>query len=125
MSYEDNYRLVIKVDPGLAAYYRSTIPKAWPWQKPMWEPHITVVRSGKEVPTRLSHWGKYQGEVLDFRYQPYVYVDSEYYWLNVWCERLGRIRTALGLPPMSEWTLPPSGGYKCFHVTIANRKNLI
>ena len=120
--YEPGYRLVVAVPDGLADFYRSLIPKSIPVQKPRWGAHITVVRSEKETPTNIEHWGKYDGEVVLFNYDTDVHVDETCCWLNVWCDRLVQIREELGLPPKSRWTLPPSGGHQCFHMTIANKK---
>ena len=114
--------MIVSVDPELARFYRSLIPESYPVQKPRWPAHCTVVRSGKEKPVHMEHWGKYQGEIIEFHYDPEIRIDNVYYWLNVWCDRLVEIRTELGLPPKSRWTLPPSGGHQCFHITIGNKK---
>jgi hypothetical protein len=121
--YEPDHRLVMTVDPGLTAYYRSMIPKSMPVQKPRWPAHATVVRTGKETPVHLQHWGKYEGEEVEFSYDPDIKLNRTYYWLNVWCDRLADIREELGLKPKSRWTKPPSGFHQCFHVTVANKKN--
>ena len=83
LAYEPDYRLVVQVDPGLADYYRSMIPKSVPVQKPRWPAHITVVRSGKEDPY-IEPWGKYNGEEVEFTYEPDVRIDRTYCWLNAW-----------------------------------------
>jgi hypothetical protein len=80
------------------------------------------VRPEKEAPVNLEHWGKYEGEPLTFLYEPYVYEGTVYYWLNIWCVRLEEMRRELGLPVVSQFTLPPEGFTKCFHCTIANKK---
>jgi len=113
--------LIVEVCQGLTSYYRSTIPASMPHQKPRWPPHITVVRAGKDKPA-LEQWGHHEGEIVTFGYEHYLYFENNYYWLNAWCDRLVEIRTALGLPPKSRWTLPPGGGHQCFHITIANTK---
>ena len=120
--YESEYRLVVAVDQELVDYYRSTIPRSMPVQKPRWPAHITVVRHEKETPVHTEHWGKYDGQMVLFNYDPFVHINQTYYWLNVWCDRLAQIREELGLPPKSRWTKPPSGGHQCFHMTIANKK---
>jgi hypothetical protein len=121
LRYSADYRLVVEVCDGLAAYYRSMIPKCYPVQRPRWDAHITVVRSMKETPPITALWGKYEGETVTFNYEPEIRIDKTYYWLNVWCDRLAKIRTELGLPPKSRWTMPPDA-HECFHVTVANRK---
>ena len=116
--------LVLDVDGELARYYRSLIPTSMKVQKPRYPPHCTIVRAGKEAPIHLDAWGKHKGEVIEFFYDPYVHYSGVYYWLNVWSPRFVEIRTELGMPPKSRWTLPPSGGFQCFHVTVGNSKLL-
>jgi len=123
LRYEPDYRLVLEADKDFAAYYRSLFPEDLAVQVPRWPPHVTVVRAEKEAPTNLEAWGKYEGEEVEFHYDPEVRIDKVYYWLNVWCDRLVEIREELGLPPKSRWTKPPSGGFQCFHLTIGNKKN--
>jgi len=119
---EDGLRLTVEVDPDFAAFYRALMPGYLLAQKPRWPPHITVVRAGKDLPTHLEHWGKYEGKEVTLNYDPEIRIDKTYYWVNVWCEFLTAVREELGLPPKSRWTLPPSGGHQCFHLTIANKK---
>lgn len=118
----DGYRLVLEVDKDLARYYRSLIPKWVRTNLPMYHPHVTVVRPEKEVPLNLEPWGKYEGEEVEFKYEPIVYSGKVYFWLNVFCSRLESVREELGLPVSSEYTLPPEGFKKCFHISIANTK---
>ena len=123
-STDGGHRIVLDVDEELAAYYRSLIP---PWMrvnKPRYLPHITVVRIHKETPNDLAAWGKHAGEAVEFLYEPHVYYDSLYYWLNIWCVRLEEIREELGMSVTSPYTVPPDGFHKCFHCTIANKKLL-
>lgn len=116
------FRLVAEASPGIAAFYRALVPKSLSIQKPRWPAHCTVVRIGKEEPKDFTAWGRYEGEIVTFNYDPYVHVDEMYYWLNVWCDRFVEIRTELGMRPKSRWTLPPSGSHQCFHMTIGNKK---
>lgn len=126
LHYEENpYKLIVRVDPELSRYYRSLCPK-WMKVSPQKYPaHISVVR--KEVPSNLEHWKKYQGNTIKFLYLPYVYGGENgevYFWLNVFCKELEKIRTELGLSVSSEWTRPPNGFDKCFHLTIGNCKGI-
>lgn len=116
------YRLVIDIDPEFGKYYRALIPKWFKVNKPKWPIHITIVRGIYEQPNNLNNWNKYQGQEIKFKYEPIIYMDKKYYWLNIWCIELENIREELGLPNISKWTLPPSGFKKCFHMTIANKK---
>ena len=122
LRYSGEYRLVVEVDPELARYYRALIPSWLPANRPRWPAHITIVRPEKEVPIHLEYWGKYEGDSVPFLYDPEIKSGKIYYWLNIWCKRLEDIRTELGLPVRSEFTLPPEGFVKCFHCTIANMK---
>lgn len=118
------YRVVVEdIDEDLVHFYRSLIPFWMPKQRPKFPPHITVVRIHKEQPVDLTHWGKHDGEKIDFLYEAKVYHGKVYYWLNIWCTRLEEIRAELGMPVTSPYTLPPEGFKKCFHCTIANKKS--
>jgi hypothetical protein len=119
---EGGYRLTVEIDEELANYYRSLIPKYFPYLKPRWPSHITVVRTEKETPVNREHWGKYHGQEIEFQYDPIIRSGKMYYWLNIWCVELENIREELGLPVVSMFTLPPAGYTKCFHCTIANMK---
>ena len=124
LRYGSEGKVVVEIQQELADYYRSMIP---PWRtvnRQMWPAHITIVRSGKERPTKMEHWGKYDQEEIEFSYEPHVYEGTVYYWLNCFCVRLEEIRSELGLPVVSEYTLPPEGFIKCFHCTIGNKKEI-
>lgn len=123
-SHNDNYgyRLVMDVDQGIADFYRSMLPK-WIDRKPQrYGAHVSIVR--KEVPVNLDVWGKHEGQEIEFSYSNMVQTGIVYFWLNVFCKRLEEIRVELGLPVSSEYTLPPEGFVKCFHMTIGNSKRL-
>lgn len=116
------YKLIVRVDPDLVNYYRSLMPKWVKTNKQMYAPHISVVRN--ETPVNLDCWGKYQDEEVEFAYSPIVYSGQVYYWLNVFCKRLEAVRIELGLPVSTQYTLPPTGFVKCFHLTLGNNKNI-
>jgi hypothetical protein len=122
---EEGFRLTVEVNQDLSDYYRSLIPKSYKVSRPRYSAHVTVVRPELEVPRLLRHWDKYQGERIEFLYDPYVYCDKGYYWLNIWCKKLEYIREELGLPVISKYTLPPSGFVKSFHCTIGNYKEIL
>ncbi len=129
LKYGDDHRLVVKVDQGIANYYRSLIPKVMPVNGLRFGAHITVVRSGKERPVNLEHWGKYEGKRVQFLYCPYIHQGKIYFWLNCFCKELEDIRVELGMSVTSQWTLPPDGiefeGFRRrFHCTIANMKDI-
>ena len=116
-----NLRVI--VDPGLADYYRSLIPKSSVANKPMYPPHISVIRK-EPTPILTDCWGKYDGQEVEFEYSTEIHSGKVYYWLNAFCLKLEEIRTELGLPVSTEFTRPPDGYVKCFHITLANSKKL-
>jgi hypothetical protein len=117
-----NCKLIVRIDQAISNYYRSLIPKWIPNNPQAYPAHISVVR--KEIPPHLQYWGKYEGEKITFWYEPTIHEGTVYFWLNVYCLRLEAIRTELGLPVHSPYTLPPEGFNKVFHTTIANKKAL-
>jgi hypothetical protein len=114
--------LVVNADQELSNYYRVLIPKWKNAKSQMYPAHITVVREGLEEPKNLEFWGKYQGEKIEFYYSPEVQEGTVYFWLNIFSVRLEEIRIELGLSVHSEYTLPPEGFTKCFHMTVGNKK---
>lgn len=122
LRYSENFRLVVEVDEELSNYYRSLIPKWKPIQRQKYTPHVTVVRGRGDRPPNPEHWEKYQDEEIKFLYSPDVQEGSVYYWLNVFSTRLEEIRGELGLPIHDEYTQPPEGFVKCFHMTLGNKK---
>lgn len=122
LRYGDDNRLVVEVDQGIKEYYYSMIPKSWHKQGLRHPAHITVVRTGKEIPPFPEHWWRYDGEKLVFEYSPIIHHGTVYYWLNTFCTRLEDIRQELGLSIRSEYTIPPQGFTKCFHISIGNKR---
>ncbi len=114
---EYGYRLVLEADQAISEYYRALLP---PWKKAnpqRYGAHISVVR--REVPD-ICVWGKHEGEEVEFDYTGQVFFGRVYCWLNVFCTRLEEVRKELGLPVSTEYTRPPEGFVKCFHMTIGN-----
>ncbi len=114
------HKLNVMVDPGVVDYYRSLVPPYIGLNKQAYPPHISVVR--KETPPNLDLWGKYEGQEVRFAYSNVIHHGKVYYWLNAFSERLEEIRLELGLPVSTEYTRPPDGWTKCFHITIGNIK---
>jgi hypothetical protein len=108
-------KLTLEVDQVVADYYRALLPK-WIRNNPQKFPaHVSVVR--RETPPRAEHWGRYEGELVEFRYSNVVEFDETYVWLNVECERLKEVRVELGLNAYPWWR-------NRYHVTIANFKGI-
>lgn len=120
-----NYRLVVEGDRMLAEYYRSLLPKWYNANGTRYTPHITVVRWGKEMPQLLEGWGKYEGRVVEYYYDPVVKEGNVYFWLDIFSVELEVIRAELGLVVDSTRATPPEGFRRFFHMTIANRKTSI
>lgn len=117
LRYSGDDRLALEIDGDLAKYYRSLLPKYVEIQSQAYKPHVTVVRTGIENPTNPAAWKKHEGEKVPFMYEGRVYYDSPYFYLKARSDRLEDIREELGL----ERVRP---GYKDFHITIGNTKNL-
>jgi len=114
------HKLIVKVDQELSDYYRALIPKYYKVRRQLYPAHVSTVR--KENVPNLAAWGKHEGRALSFEYDGYIHNDERYWWLNTFSIELEQIRTELGLPISSKYTLPPSGFTKCFHMTIGNTK---
>jgi 2'-5' RNA ligase len=121
LRYCDNFKIIVEIDPQIAAYYRSLIPKWYTVNQTRYVPHVTVVRN--EIPKNKDAWGKHYGKKVQFEYSGWINVGRIYYWLNVHSAELEAVRTELGLAPTSNWSRPPSEE-KCFHTTIGNRKSI-
>lgn len=114
------FRLVLEIDPGIALFYRSLIPKWYKASSLRARPHITVVR--KIAPKNLNLWGKYEGEKVEFWYDPDIKTDGvTYWWLNAYSKRLEEIALELGVCFRHKGK-PPEGFDTIWHTTIANMK---
>jgi len=121
-STSNGYKLIVECEQDIADMYRALVPKYYYLQRQRYPAHITVVRSYKEIPLNMEPWGKYDGEVIEYYYEPFIRIGTAYMWLNILCKRLEEIRYELGLPIRSEYTQPPEGFSKYFHMTIGNIK---
>ena len=115
LEYGDGWRLVLSIDEELARYYRSQIPRDIKFNIPMYPPHVTVVRGKHETPVNQDLWGKYEGEIVKFKYGHELHMDDTYIWLSVQCFRFEEIRLELGLRRCFDM-------FKWFHITVANLK---
>ena len=119
----DDGWLVADLDPGLGAYYLALLPKHLGVRRGKYDTHCTIVRGGRDVPARLDAWGKHEGEVVTFDYEPVVRSSGLYYWLGILSIRFENIRTELGLPLDNKaYASPPAPFSKWFHTTIGNIK---
>jgi len=116
------FKLVLEVDPGIASFCRAMIPKHITLNPQRYAPHISVVRHEHNV--NMEHWGKYEGQEVEFEYTNYIHNGSVYWWINAFSNRLEEIRTELGLYIHDKYTQPPEGYKKCFHITLGNCKSV-
>lgn len=106
------YWLILSCDEGVSRYYawlllRERCVKLG--SKCLWGSHISVVRG--EQP-KEGWWGKAGvGETIEFSYEPVVFGDGTYFWLEIECPRMSEIRGYYGLSPKP---------YFNFHLTIGN-----
>jgi len=122
------YTVQLDVDPEIARYCRSFIPKYVSYNLPMYPPHISVVR--KALPLHIEdwnvlakkNWGKHNGETIDFCYDNELFTSEKYIWINCFSKRLDRVRTELGLENKTWGFVLPKGYKHVFHVTIGNFK---
>lgn len=115
---QTTYWLVLDCDLALCEYY-SHLYYLWSHktrklQLPAHGAHITVNAGKYDTPPNLKAWKAYQGERVEFTYEPNVKHAAEYFWLPVECQRLKDIRAELGLNPEP---------YCPLHLTIGNTKN--
>jgi len=119
LAYSDSY-VVANLTDDLAIYYRRLIPKWITVDGTRYSPHITVIRYGKEqiaADKKAQYWRKYEGQVISFKYEPRIYSDIKYFFLNAYSRELEDIRIELGLAPTRF-------GHGRFHITIGNQKSV-
>lgn len=113
LKYYPNWAIAY-VDKGLGDYYYALCPKYWYLQRPKTPPHITVVRKDIEIPS-YDNWGFHDGDEIYFNYEPIVWRDELYAWIDVYSDEIGNLREVLGLPRIRK-------GFTCYHLTIGNFK---
>lgn len=117
---EDKFKLIVEVDRGIGAFYRSLIPKYYRSHPQKYPPHISVVRN--EKPKNLNFWDKYEGCKINFEYDSFIFNNNTYFWLDVYSDDLVKIRKELGLN--SKYISHPNGKSRdTFHITLANTKD--
>lgn len=115
----EKWWLILNCDAELGAYYRRLYEyqthRCLKLQTPGWKDHVSVVRNEEPADELKPLWFKYEGQEIDFKYEPVVKDNGLYYWLEVECDFLLDLREELGLPRNPEFNL---------HVTIGNNVNL-
>jgi len=108
--------MVIKVDDEICRYYRSLVnaySRMVVLNASKHGAHITVIAGKYEHPKNKHHWDKYNNQKIRFDYDPYIKTNDEYFWMEVKCPKIEKIREELGLTPRI--TIP-------WHLTVGNLK---
>ncbi len=118
-----NKSLILDTDQGIVDYYKAMIPKYYTDITRQRHPaHISVIRN--EVIPTMGLWRKYEDEIVDFEYSGFIRNGEIYWWLDAFSVRLEEIRAELGLYVVDQFTTPPSGYLKTFHITLGNWKHV-
>lgn len=122
VKYGPGLKAIAIIDQNIASYYRSLIPLYYYAQPQLYQAHITIVRLNKETPANLDLWGKYDGKIINFQYDPTIQYDGKYFFLNAQSKDIGDIREELGMTRFRDDR--PFGGLlrSEYHITIANTK---
>jgi len=126
LRYTSRYWLILDCDQQIADYYRALMPKYMDVRRPRYGAHITISRPEVEMPSNLVFWRAFEGENIEFYYEPCVRFGESgmYYWLNCFSNRLDELRRDLGLAVEPRDNTPEGFG-KTYHMTVANRKHLL
>jgi hypothetical protein len=121
-NYIDGYghRMVVETDPELSRYYFSLLPKYLHIKSQGWKPHISLIRN--EIPAYPARIFAYIDQRVSFLYDPYIFNDEQYYWINCYSKELEAIREDVGLPYIGKFWKPPLYYLRSFHITIGNIK---
>jgi hypothetical protein len=91
--------MVIDCDPEIGVYYRHLFwlaqNKCQTLIRPTWKEHISVIRN--EEPPKNYLWSTYGNYPVSFCYDTELRTDGEYFWLDVVCPIVLRMRKELGL----------------------------
>lgn len=99
---------VVNVNESIGVYYRWWVKRALHIElfRPPHPAHVSVIR-GEKPPDDLKHlWRKYNGQWINFRYSPVVRHSGDtthdrpgnYWFVEVECPELSRIREEYGFP---------------------------
>ena len=112
-------KMIVEVDQGIVDLAFALTPKYYKLKRQAFRAHISVVRN-EWFDSPL--WGKHEGEVIEFSYDPRTVNDETYHWMRAFCERLAQIRMELGRHPYRRGVTAPPDGEQCFHITVGNTK---
>ena len=109
----EKWWVVLDCDPGLGQYYRHLYWLAHYRTerivRPAWAEHVTVVRN-EEPPNKIA-WERYPGRLIEFECGSVPCTNGSYWWLDVFCPELCKIREELGL--LSDPVIP-------FHISFGH-----
>ncbi|HVJ63099.1 MAG TPA: hypothetical protein VM555_10360 [Tahibacter sp.] len=109
--------LIVDADPELGRYLRHLYTiyhrRTRLLQAPLWGVHLSVIRG--EQPTDSGAWGQYDGEAVEFDYDPVARETDGYVWCPAECDTILDLRERLGL---AREPSPP------LHLTIGNARYL-
>lgn len=105
--------LIVECDPELGRYLRHQFllghRRTRRLQAPLWGAHISAIRG--ERPPNEALWKRWDGDAVEFEYDPAMRETEGFVWCAVRCQRLLALREELGLPREPR---PP------LHLTIGN-----
>jgi len=102
---------VATTDNEICRYYRYWVmqnPQAYgeshiDLKSPSWGSHISCIR-GEEPPGNLKYlWKRYDGRVVDIEYNHFVERSGSFWFVEVRCQELKKIREEFGFP--TNWPL--------------------
>ena len=99
--------IVVNTDSEICRYYRWWVYRRYmlELQKPSWGAHVSVLRGGKPAGDKMHLWKKYQGEKIEFEYEPIIRHSGDttrgdrpdvFWFVDVWSDRMNEIRAELG-----------------------------
>ena len=119
--------LVLNVSESISAYYRwwmekelnpLKLDKGFKLNSALWQNHITVLSGREEINENFQqYWKKYNNEIIEFEYLPYVYQTWRFFCIPVKCKKLEDIRKELGLTSFIQRESSVFPDYH-FHLTI-------
>lgn len=120
--YGPGLRVIAEIDQGISDLYRSLIPKYYYAKPQAYRAHITIIRTKKEIPTKLETWGQHEGRTIKYYYSSFIQMSERYFWLEAHSEEIGDIREELGLLRYRDDTWFGGKRHNSYHITIGNRK---
>lgn len=126
--------LVLNTDPEIVRYYAKQVvdnPTVFDETyidliNPSWGSHISVVRGEQPRGKLTKLWKKYNGDKIEFEYSHIVrrsgdttsgFLANQFWFIEVWCDRLHKIRSELGLPIQSREGRPYT-----YHITVGRTR---